>query len=535
MTTDCSIPAKTPYQKRLHFYLFLTIAISVIVRAFLAWTLEFSNDEVYYWLYALYPDWSHFDHPPMVGWLIQLTTLNLRYDSEFFIRLGAVILGAINTWLIYLVGKQIRDEITGLYAAILYNASLYCFIVAGTFIMPDTPQLFFWISATLLMLQILPEKEPTPSHRRKMLLLGLVIGLGMLSKYTSAFLWVAAGSYILLYNRKWLKTTEFYLSALITLVIFLPVIYWNYQHHFISFTYHGERVDILEKGLRPEFFLRELAGQIFYNNPVNFALFMVAMIAAIKKRLHLPPDYRNLLLLLALPLPLLFLLISLFRATLPHWSGPGYLAMIILGAAFLGHYQSGNKWLLPLWIRISILFGMAVLILGYTEIKTGFLASDQSADPKRLGRHDVTLDMSGWRQFSEEFRKLRQEDIASGIMNEKSPIIIHRWFPGAHIDYYVARPLRMNVIGIGELKNLHKYAWIRRYRPGLYPMANAYFITDSRNFTDPNNLYSNYFTSIEPPVIIPGYKQKKHVRNFFIYRLKGCHTEPPDILGAFGL
>ena len=67
------------------------LVVSAIVRSILAAWMEFGNDEVYYWTYALYPDWSHFDHPPMVGWVIQLFSLNLLFDSEFVIRLASVV------------------------------------------------------------------------------------------------------------------------------------------------------------------------------------------------------------------------------------------------------------------------------------------------------------------------------------------------------------------------------------------------------------------------------------------------------------
>jgi len=40
---------------------------------------ELGNDEVYYYTYALQPDWNHFDHPPMVGLLIRLTTINFYW------------------------------------------------------------------------------------------------------------------------------------------------------------------------------------------------------------------------------------------------------------------------------------------------------------------------------------------------------------------------------------------------------------------------------------------------------------------------
>jgi len=57
---------KRPYKK----YVFLLMGISLLLRALVAALTDLGNDEVYYWTYALYPDWSHFDHPPMVGWII---------------------------------------------------------------------------------------------------------------------------------------------------------------------------------------------------------------------------------------------------------------------------------------------------------------------------------------------------------------------------------------------------------------------------------------------------------------------------------
>ncbi len=78
-------------KKTIYRSLVILIVISTIIRLFLAGFIEFGNDEVYYWTYALYPDLSHFDHPPMVGWVIQLFSLNLFFQDEVFIRLGAVI------------------------------------------------------------------------------------------------------------------------------------------------------------------------------------------------------------------------------------------------------------------------------------------------------------------------------------------------------------------------------------------------------------------------------------------------------------
>lgn len=516
-------------------YLLLIILVSTFIRGFLAFFLELGNDEVYYWTYALYPDLSHFDHPPMIGLFIQLTTMNLLLDHEFFLRLSSVLLGGVNTWLIFLIGKKIHSELAGFYAAMLYITSIYCFVIVGIFIMPDTPQVFFWLISLLLLIYILPDREISSRNQRLMLVAGVTIGLAMLSKYTSVFLWLAAGGYILLYNRNWLKKIELYASALISLLIFSPVVIWNFRHNFISFTFHGDRVSFFESGLRPDFFFTELFGQMLYNNPINFVIIIIALIALFRKKLGFNPDFKRLLLLASSPLIGLFLFFALFRQTLPHWSGPGYLALIVISGVYFAEKHKTNFIFIPKLIKISAVLLIAGLTLGVAEVKWGIIGQPPTDDPTRLGRHDVTLDMSGWKDFAIKFGQLRDEDIFTGTMPDVAPIIVTRWFPGAHLDYYVARPAGQNLIAIGDLKSLHKFAWINRERPGFYPGANAYYISSSRDFKDPNQLLSQYFRIIEEPVVVPMYKQNRHVQNFFVYRLKDCIAHPPDILDEFGV
>ncbi len=223
--------------KNIQRNLIFVIVASMAIRGFLAWMLELGNDEVYYWTYALYPDLSHFDHPPMVGFIIQLFSFNLFFDNELFIRMSSVLLGGLNTWLIYLIGKNLKNELTGLFSALLYNSSIYCFVIAGIFILPDTPQLFFWLASLYLLIVSLSGEEINKKSGKRILLAGLFIGLAMLSKYTSVFLWFGAGLYILIFRRTWFKRWELYLSVLFSLLVFLPAIIWNIQNQFISFTF----------------------------------------------------------------------------------------------------------------------------------------------------------------------------------------------------------------------------------------------------------------------------------------------------------
>ena len=287
------------------------IALATIGRLFIGYMMELGNDEVYYLTYAYLPDLSHFDHPPMVGWVIQLFTLNFRLNNELFIRLGPILLSAGSSWIVFRIGCMLRDELTGLIAVVMFTASFYASVIAGTFIMPDAPQLFFWLTGLYFLLKVLPDPSQT-SNNRGLYWAGLFIGLSMLSKYTSVFLWVGAVLFILFYKRQWLSKKELYISILISFMIFIPVLIWNFDNKFISFLYHSERVDVTNNGLRPDYFFTELIGEIIYNNPLVFLMVVMALIAIIRKRHFLGRDHKKMLLLIAVPVILLFLAFALF-------------------------------------------------------------------------------------------------------------------------------------------------------------------------------------------------------------------------------
>ena len=543
------------------------LAVSLLVRGVLAALLEFGNDEVYYWTYALYPDWSHFDHPPMVGWVMQLFSLNLLLDSEFFLRLASVVFMTVDTYIIYRIGKDLKDAQTGFYAALLYTASIYAFVITGIFIMPDTPLMLFWLLAFWMACRFfsgLPryarkskirrsqcakrlqtksaEKEDslrviarneaiqtTSFSNRFLLLFGLFAGLAMLSKYSGIFLWVGMGLYILLFNRKQLKNPYLYFSLLISAVCCLPVLYWNWQNDFVSFGFHSERVG--GGMLNPATFATELAGELLYNNPVVFVLCIVAVVAAFKGKVNMEKTALRLTLCIALPLILTFLAFSLTRPTLPHWNAPAYVLLILLVACMLSekHPAHEGRVKLPQGIVAALSVMLLVVVLGSLEIQTGFIPLDRHSEPEKLGRDDFTLDMYGWEQLEEKFAALREEKIVEGVMHEDDGIVADEWFPLANLDYYVARPLGMKVMGIGYLEKLHKYMWINEQRGGFQKGEDFWFLTDSRYYKRPEALYPGGFESIAPIDTITIERCGKPAKNFFVYACKGLVYMQPTV------
>ncbi|MFH0760801.1 MAG: glycosyltransferase family 39 protein [Bacteroidota bacterium] len=502
--------------------LILLMVVSALIRGFVAGMIEFSFDEVYYWTYALFPDLSHFDHPPMVGWAIQVFTLNLILDHEFFVRLAAIVFGTINTWLIYKTGTLIKNPRTGLYAAFLYNTSFYGFALCGIFILPDAPQSLFWLLTLYLLLRSLPDRACSRSSRNFLFIAGLSAGLALLSKYHAIFLISGAVLYILLYNRKWFTIRETWYAFFLAILVFTPVILWNYEFGFTSFTFHGSRTTTEgEPWLHPEFLFVEILGEIFYNNPVNFILIIMAFIALIKGKVFLKREYRNLILWISLPLIATVLLFSLFARPLPHWTGPAYFGFILITSAWLSHRsETRYRWkLFPLPIRVAVYLLLFLITLATGQIRFGWIPLS------KWGFRDLTHDMYGWRQLGEKFAPIAQFDRELLLIDAQAPILTFRWFPAANYDYYIGRLTGQRVYAMSTLDRIHKYHWINKERGNLPIGMDAYYIALSDDYTDPQVLYGDLFSVIQPSDTIEITRGDELIRKAFVYRLIGLKEE----------
>lgn len=499
--------------------LIFLISIATLIRCLAAMVVDLGNDEVYYLSYAHHLQWNYFDHPPMVALLIRLTTFNLHFTDAFFVRLGPIILAAINTLLIFNIVRKLKDENTGFIAALLFTASAYCSIISGLFIMPDAPQICFWIIGIGLLIDIASQNLTRSRLNLNLVLFGIVAGLCTMSKIHGIFLWFGLLLYAVTTYRKLLLNRYFYISGLITALIISPILIWNIHNKFITYSFHSSRVT-LNHGIHLLGFARELLGGILYNNPINYVLIVIALIAIIRKQSTINQQALKVLLFTSVPLITILLLTSLFRDTLPHWSGPAYLSLIILAACHFApadrQATAKNTFLFKLPYAASLLLFLIVfsglLLVNY------FPGTIGKQEKETLGSGDFTLDMYGWKELAHEFGQLRQQHISAGI-SDTSFIISNKWFPGAHIDNYVAQPLGLDFLAIGQLEDIHTYAWLNRYRKQLKSGDDAYFITFSNNFSDPNPLYSHLFRKITKAVTIPQLRNGKPVRNILIFLL----------------
>ena len=356
--------------------------------------LELGNDEVYYWTYALQLDFNHFDHPPLVGFLIRASTLNMHWVSELSMRLGAIISASLGCYFIFKTTTVLANERAGFYAAILYQAGVYTGFIAGFFILPDSAQLIFWTASLYVMsLLLFANKEKQIVY---WILLGLLIGFATLSKVHGLFLWAGLGAYLLCTNYKRLFSFGFILAVGVTLICMLPIVYWNIIYDFITYRFHSERVT--HTGIDVASFITEIGGEFLYQNPFVYIL-MVAAVAAFKKISFQQKNSGRWLLWMSLPLIFIFWTVALFNPTLPHWSGPAFIPLMILAGIFLD--QKKQNWPVHL-LRTSVVVVFAIL-LALVLIVQKYPGNFGSLKNENLGEYCPTLDLSGWKNFSVAF------------------------------------------------------------------------------------------------------------------------------------
>lgn len=506
------------YSKKV-LWLILIVSLLKLVTASL---IELGNDEVYYWTYAVQPDWNHFDHPPMVGWMIRLTTFNLHWVSEVSLRLGGILCAALSTWFIFKTGKLIGNEKAGWYSALVYNCSVYTGVIAGLFIMPDSPQMPFWTASLYIMAHLFIRNDE--NKLSTWLVLGLMIGLATLCKVHGLYLWAGFGLFLLLTRAKWLLNWRLYAAAFVTLLCVLPIVYWNVINDFITYRFHSGRV--MHTTIQWDMLGREIGGEIIYQNPVVFVLLLIAFVAMLRKRIRFNRKKASTwLLCMSVPMILLFWGVALWNPTLPHWSGPAYIPLFFVAGLYL---EKRSRHVFPGFIKVAGVLMILVLIAGVALVRLSPV-NFGSHEKANYGEYCPTLDLSGWKDLSKTFAAEARADIASGRMKNDAPILVNKWFPGGHIEFYTSRETGLRVLGIGALEDIHKFAWLNKERAPLKKGDDAYVIVPSNLPMDVREVYGKHFTSVSSYTI----NQRRNggvVRYFYVYRLKDCKQPFDDVI-----
>jgi dolichol-phosphate mannosyltransferase len=207
-----------------------TLIIKLIFMAY----VNLIPEEAYYWNYAQHLDIGYLDHPPMVAWLIWLST-SLLDKSEFSVRFPAFLCWFIAMLFMVRLTLNLFDR-SAAYRTALLLAVLPIYFGLGFFMTPDAPLFAAWAASLYFS-----ERALVAQDRRAWWGLGVCLGLGMLSKYPIALLGGGISIFFIIdrTSRGWLLRREPYIAAITAVILFSPVLFWNVRNDWMSFAFQG--------------------------------------------------------------------------------------------------------------------------------------------------------------------------------------------------------------------------------------------------------------------------------------------------------
>ncbi|MDP3650212.1 MAG: glycosyltransferase family 39 protein [Rhodoferax sp.] len=402
------------------------LALVFFLHAGLGAAMGLSVDEAHYLLYALHPALSYFDHPPLVGW-VQWPGVALHAPTAV-LRLLPGLLWLATAALAYrlalrLAGDTVHTQRAGLWTlGVLALAPLLH--VLGIGLLPDTLLMFFSVALmgqTLTLMQPGAVQRPTP-----WLLLGVLLGLAGLSKYT-AILAAAAVALCLLAVHGWrlVRKPWLWLATGLALLMVTPVALWNAQNQWISFTYQAKHG--AGSAWQASHVLRFLLVQLLVYGPL--------LLWGWGGWRHAPVRHSRLLLgFFAIPFAVLAAA-SGGGSSLPHWTAPAWVALAPfagLGLARAG--GAGRRWLIGACVAVQVLVCVGLLGL--------MLSAGQPFMPAT--RADVAVganpfaDLHGWERAGQRARELAAQQ-------QLDRVAVQNWTLASRLGWY-ARPLPVQVL-----------------------------------------------------------------------------------------
>ena len=329
------------------------IGISLLIR--IVWIGHFNLlvEEAYYWNYAQHPDFGYLDHPPMVAMLIKLTT-SLFGTNEFGVRFGSLCCWFVTVFFSFKLTNLI-DRGAGLYAVMLL-AILPFFFLHSLVITPDQPLTACWSAMLYCLYRALCLDESNFWYAA-----GVSLGLGLLSKYTIVLLGPATLLYMCMIPtaRQWFARKEPYLCALIAMILFIPVIYWNATHEWASFLFQSSR------RINAVFYFafhHFLGVFIFFLLPPGIFSLWLLFKDKIATSVGIAFKAKRFIQIYAL-VPLIFFgVFSLSHPIKFNWIGPGVLALIPWLAIMIKHDQT----IFNLRFRTGWLIATSALLIAYS-------------------------------------------------------------------------------------------------------------------------------------------------------------------------
>ena len=214
-----------------------TAVALTIIRCIFVTTVDLRVDEAYYWTWSKENVISYLDHPPLIAWLIRLST-SIFGDTNFGVRFPSLLAMSLMQLLLGSIVWRILRDLRYVVAVVLMTEASVAYGLGMAKITPDIAL----IPCELAMLWSLVRLAQSNDHRW-WLAAGFFGGLALLAKYTAVLLLPAIAVFVLVpsWRKEQIASVYLWLGLGVALLIFSPVLYWNAVHDWASFRFQLDR------------------------------------------------------------------------------------------------------------------------------------------------------------------------------------------------------------------------------------------------------------------------------------------------------
>jgi len=241
----------------------------LLLHVLLSGRYGYFRDELYFLDCARHLAWGYVDMAPMIALVARLAlalggSLHVLRTIAGIGGVGIVAMTMLITW--RLGGDRFAQGLAGLCALIVPE-----FLGTASLLTMNVFEKVFWAACTYLLVRIIQT-----DNSKLWLWFGVLAGLGLMNKHSTLFFGAAVvAGLVLTGQRKELTKPWIWIGGLIALLIFLPNVIWQVQHHFPTLE-DLRNVQTSGKNvvLGPLAFIRE---QIFLMHPITFPVWLAGL------------------------------------------------------------------------------------------------------------------------------------------------------------------------------------------------------------------------------------------------------------------